>query len=182
MKMKHFMRSQSGAAAVEFALASTFLLAILAGGVDVGMAIFARINAEHSVSAAGNYSILHAGDVTSSGSEKVAQVIGTILTNNGADADVSGSVIVNNGPKAVITAGTLKMSGTASKADSCYCPSLEKSAIKWGSSMTCGSTCTGGGFAGKFVEIDTQVGYTPLFSTYGLVDGSIAARAFVQVQ
>jgi hypothetical protein len=49
--------------------------------------------------------------------------------------------------------------------------------------VTCGSACTGGGTAGKFVAITASFNYTPFFASYGFVsNGAITAGALVQAQ
>ena len=49
--------------------------------------------------------------------------------------------------------------------------------------MACGSICSGGGIAGKFVTITASKPYTPLFGGFGIVsNGNITIKAVVQPQ
>jgi hypothetical protein len=92
-------------------------------------------------------------------------------------------VVVNNGPSAETNAGVASSSGTAANADSCYCPSIVSSSLTWGSSAVCGSACASGGLAGKFITITANRNYSPLFSSYGIVNsGSVTVKVTVQVQ
>ena len=94
-------------------------------------------------------------------------------------------MVVNDGPSTTVSGGTPSSGGTASNADLCYCPTGTVGAFTWGSSATCGTACPGTntGFAGKFVTITASRAYTPIFSTYGIVqNNTISASAAVQVQ
>jgi len=78
---------------------------------------------------------------------------------------------------------TIALGGTASNADSCYCPAGSGSSLTWGSTFTCGNSCSAGGLAGKFVAITASRTYTPIFSSYGIVkNGTLSATAVVETQ
>lgn len=108
------------------------------------------------------------------------------LIASGQSANWAGSSVnVNNGPTASSSGGTVTTGGTASNADNCYCPTgNSNTGVTWGVAKTCASTCTGGGYAGKFVLLSATRNYTPLFSGYGIVgsNGTITTTSLVQVQ
>ncbi|WP_244420685.1 hypothetical protein [Mesorhizobium japonicum] len=55
--------------------------------------------------------------------------------------------------------------------------------MAWSTPMACGSICSGGGIAGKFVTITASKPYTPLFGGFGIVsNGNITVKAVVQPQ
>ncbi len=113
----------------------------------------------------------------------LASNIATVITTSNADAVASGTVVVNNGPRVAVTAGTSSSSGTATNADSCYCPAGSPTSWTWGNAVTCGNDCPGGGLAGKFVTLTLGYSFTPLLSSFGIVqDGTITAGAMVQTQ
>jgi hypothetical protein len=103
--------------------------------------------------------------VTSASGAALASNIATMVTT-------SGVVVVNNGPKVTITNGAPSSSGTATNANSCYCPTGSPTSWAWGSAVICGNACTGGGLAGKFVTVTASFNFTPLFLSYGFVIGS----------
>jgi Flp pilus assembly protein TadG len=176
-------RSKKGAAAVEFALIVPILALILAGASDFGGALYAKFALDDAVSAAANYAVINAASVSSTSGASLATNLATIIGSAHSTNYATGTVVVNNGPTATITAGVVTSSGTAANADLCYCPTKAGSVVTWGSSVTCSSTCSGGGIAGKFVTIVTNRTYTPMFASYGLIkNGAIAASAVVETQ
>jgi Flp pilus assembly protein TadG len=177
-------RQRSAVAALEFALiAPTFIMAF-AGVVDVGTALLVRMRLEATIAAGENYALLAANisKIGTSNEATLASNIATIVTGStGATADAT--VVVNNGKNVTVVAGTATPGGTASTPSQCYCPTGAPSGWTWGSAVTCGSACTGGGTAGKFVAITASFNYTPFFASYGFVsNGAITAGALVQAQ
>jgi Flp pilus assembly protein TadG len=169
-------RRQSGIAALEFGLLAPVFLIVLAGTVDIGSALYTRISLEAAIAAGADYALVHAGMVTSASGQALASNIATMVTT-------AGVVVVNNGPTVTITNGAPSSSGTATNANSCYCPTGLPTSWAWGSAVTCGNACTGGGLAGKFVTVTASYNFTPLFFSYGFVqNGTISAGAMVQTQ
>src|SRR5262249_35132117 len=127
--------------------------------------------------------ICNVGGVNSTSGASLATSISNVVANaNGAGWE-DGTIVVNNGPAVTVAGGSAASSGTASNADNCYCPSGSPSSWSWGSSKTCGSSCTGGGVAGKFVTITASRSVTPLFPTFGFVqNGTISRSALVETQ
>lgn len=177
-RLRAFARDGEGASAVEFALLVPILCVIFAVMVDFGFLLFTRFNINENVSSATNYALVRADSVSAaSGATLAGQIAGIIPAN------VDVTVVVNNGPQVVRTNGTPVASGTASNAELCYCPSLSGSAISWGSAQSCGSACTGGGVAGKFVLVAATSAYSPMLGWAGIqLPSQLAVRSLVQVK
>jgi hypothetical protein len=125
----------------------------------------------------------NAGSVTSTSGSSLAGTLATLVASSHGSGWANSSVVVNAGPAAANTAGSLSTSGSGAAADSCYCPTGSASSVTWGSTLTCGASCPGGGLAGKFVQITATRSYTPLFSGFGLVSAhTITANTLAQVQ
>jgi Flp pilus assembly protein TadG len=178
----------SGASAVEFALLSPLFGLLLAGTIDLSGVLYTKFRLDDSVAAGANYALINAANVNSGSGASVASTIGSIVSSGVAGNWANTTVIVNNGPTTAIAgAGTANISssssGTASNADSCYCPTLGSYGIAWGSAVACGSNCPTTSYAGKFVLISASRTYKPFFSNYGIVkNDTITTSAAVQVQ
>ncbi|WP_051370700.1 TadE/TadG family type IV pilus assembly protein [Mesorhizobium loti] len=180
-----FLRHQkAGVSAVEFALVSPVLLVILAGTVDIGGSLKAKFELSSAVSAGSNYALLNGDKVNSSGGSALAGNIATIVTSGLSSNGGSIQVLVNNGATLAYNAATstATQTGTAANADLCYCPG-NSGAVAWSSPVACGSICSAGGLAGKFVTITASKPYTPLFGGFGIVsNGNITVQSVVQPQ
>jgi Flp pilus assembly protein TadG len=176
-------RRNAGVAALEFGLLAPVFLILFAGIVDIGNALYTRICLEAAIATGANYALASAGNVTSAAGAALASSIATMVTTSNAGPAAGGTVVINNGPTVTVTAGAPSSGGTAANADQCYCPTGSPPNWAWGSAASCGSTCAGGGTAGKFVTITGSYNYTSFFSSYGLVpSGTITAGAMVQTQ
>jgi Flp pilus assembly protein TadG len=168
-------------------LAPVFCL-ILAGAIDLGGMLYTRYGLDAAVSAGANYALIDAADVSSTSGASLANSLEAIVTSSSGSNWANSTIVVNNGPTVTTTGvGTTSVStatsGTASNADSCYCPTLGSSGLIWGSAATCGGSCPSGGLAGKFVYITANRTYTPFFPSLGLVqNGTIVTSAMVQAQ
>jgi Flp pilus assembly protein TadG len=180
-----FANDRSGVAAVEFALVTPIFCLLLAGIVDLGGALYTKFKLDSAVTAGANFAQVNASNVSSANGQTLANNIATIVETSEGSGWADDGVVVNAGPAATVSSGTSNASGTASNADACYCPSGTPGSFTWGSSTTCGAACPGvnTGYAGKFVTITASHAYTPIFSTYGIVQNdTISASAAVQVQ
>ncbi|HEY1426354.1 MAG TPA: TadE/TadG family type IV pilus assembly protein [Caulobacteraceae bacterium] len=181
-RLRSMAADSRGVAAVEFAIFVPILCLMLAGAVDLGGVLYAEFQINNAVSAGAAYAQLNAAQVNSTNGATLAQNVATVVETQSSQND---SVVVNNGPTSTITRGSQAASGTASNADSCYCPTGSASAPTWGSSAACGTACPGSntGYAGKFITISASTTYTPMFSSYGIVqNGTISAASIVQVK
>jgi len=181
----NLLHDRRGVAAVEFALLTPVFCLLLAGIVDLGGALYTKFKLDSAVTAGANYAQINAGNVSSTNGQALATNIATIVETSQGSGWANDGVVVNDGPSTSVSSGTASTSGTASNADLCYCPTGAPGAFTWGSSTTCGSACPGSntGYAGKFVTITATKQYTPIFSSYGIVqNNTISASAAVQVQ
>jgi Flp pilus assembly protein TadG len=162
-------RLDAGIAAVEFGLLAPLFLIVLAGAIDIGAALYTQIRLEAAIAAGANYALVHASAVNLTDAASLASNITTIVTTSNAGPAAGGTVVVNNG-----------------HADMCYCPTGPTGSPPswtWGTAATCGTTCTGGGTAGKFITITATYSYAPYFSSYGfLPNGTISTAAMIQTQ
>jgi Flp pilus assembly protein TadG len=170
-------------ASVEFAMVFPVLLVSLAAAIDMGGLLSLRLQLETAVTAATNYALVSNANVSSANGAALASNLSVILTANIGNPITAGSIIVNNGPSVTITNGTSVTGGTAANADLLYCPTGTTNPWSWGSSVPANTTCALGGPAGKFVTVSVSARYTPIFSSYGFVQGNIvSASAIVQTQ
>ena len=173
-----FRRDRRGVAAIEFAIIAPILCLVLAAMLDFGLLLFVRFGLNENVSASTNYAIVNAAKVNSTDGAGLASNLAAIIP-----ATVDATVVVNNGPQVSRASQVASASGTAANANSCYCPTVSGSTITWGSAATCGSACTGNGFAGKFVSVRASTNYSALLGSYGIVqNGTVSVDALVQVQ
>jgi Flp pilus assembly protein TadG len=172
-----------GVSTVEFALVAPVFLAIFVPMIDYGLYLNATFRLNSAVSAASNYALVNAGSVGSANGATLAQSIAQVVSSDLAatETGISVVVVVNNGPVATATGASIAASGTASAADSCYCPTLSGTSVTWGSAKTCATTCSSGGPAGKFVSIAAKMPYTSLFGSGGLATPTeIASRVVLE--
>jgi hypothetical protein len=157
----------AGSAAVEFAIFVPFFMIIVAGTLDLGYLIYTASELTAAVSAGSQYAENNAAMV-SSNPRRLADNIGTIVENANGTKWATSTVNVNNGGD---TTG-------------CYCPTGSPGYWIWGTAVTCGKPCTGGGgVAGKFVTISGNHTVSPLFPTFGLMyNGTISRNAMVETQ
>ncbi len=180
-----FLGDRSGVAAVEFALISPTIILVLVGLIDLGGMLYTRFQLDASLSAGANYAMVNANSVNSTSAAALASTLAGLVSSGQSSNWANSSITVNAGPTASSSGGTVTTGGTASSADSCYCPTgAATTSVTWGSTQTCGATCAGGGYAGKFVLLSASKSYSPIFSGYGLVSqsGTITTSSLVQVQ
>ncbi len=176
-------RHDDGIAALEFALLTPLFLIILAGVVDLGGVVSTRFRLDTAVAAASNYVLVNSTQVTSTAGATLASNLALIVTTSETSTAANATVVVNNGPTVTSSGGTNTPSGTAGNADLCYCPTGSPTSLTWGTSVTCGSACTGGGLAGKFVLVTATYTYSPVFANYDFVNnGVVNSGALVQTQ
>jgi Flp pilus assembly protein TadG len=176
-------RSCSAIAAIEFAFLMPVFLVMFVGIVDLGMMLVQDYRLDQAVAAGAEYAAINASSVNSTSGGTLASNIATAVASANGSAWANDTVVVNNGPAVTVTAGTAAASGTASNADSCYCPTGSPPNWTWGSSATCGANCAGTGKAGKFVTITATSSYTPLLALYHFINsGTLRQSAVVETQ
>lgn len=175
------LADDEGTSVVEFALIAPVLVLLLLGTVDIGTAIYDRFALNAAVSAAEQYAILSASAVSSSSEAQLAQSLGTIVA--GADS-IDAVINVNDGSTYTVTGGVPTAGGSASSANSYYCPvPASGGGVTWGSSQAQGTSCSGGGIAGKFVTIAASKQFTSIFGANSLIPSqTFTTTTVVQAQ
>lgn len=177
------LRREDGVSTVEFAVGAPVILLILAGTMDLGRALMTKFEVTSAISASTNYALLNADRINADSGATLAGEIATVAASSLQTGTGDVTVVINNGASLRVLNGVPAETGTAANADLCYCPTMSGYTVTWGSSKTCGSACSGGGVAGKFVTITASKPYTPMFTNYGIVEGdAITVRAIVQPQ
>jgi Flp pilus assembly protein TadG len=172
-----------GTAAIELALIAPMLLILFAGVIDFGRAFHDEIALSGAVAAAADYALLNASSVNSTSAGSLAATLSGIVANANGAAWANATVTVNDGATSTVTGGSTTSSGTAANANLCFCPTGTAGGPIWGSAGTCGTSCTGGTLAGKFVTISGTRQFSAIFTTYGWVNNrSLHQSTIVQVQ
>jgi len=176
-------RSSAGLAAIEFAIMMPVFLVILVGAVDLGSMLFQDYKLDQAVAAGAQYAAVNPSSVNSTSGALLASSIAAAVEDANGTAWANDVVVVNDGPTVIVTNGAAVTSGTDANANNCYCPTGSPPNWNWGSSMTCGASCSGGGLAGKFVTITATSAFKPLLTTYGLIgSGTLRQSATVETQ
>lgn len=180
-RLAAFLRAKDGVSTVEFAIIVPVLLFIVAGIVDLGGALKAKFDLNSSISAASNFALLNAADVSTAKGSDLANKIATIakggLGNYGTIL-----VSVNGGPGRKIIDGSSQATTGDGDADKCYCPSRAGGTVSFGTAATCGSLCSpSNGTAGKFVVISATKPHNSLFGGFGIMEtGNVSVISVVQ--
>ena len=171
---------QGGSVAVEFALVAPILLFALAGVIDIGSAVYARLSLDAQVTAAADYALLQPGPEDQQNAENLATSLVQMLQG---DASGTAEVIVNNVARAERTGSAVTTSSLPGDAGMCYCPSLSDGNMAWGASVGCGTSCATGDIAGQFLHISASTRHVTIFPGYAFIDGGMVnARAVVRMQ
>lgn len=164
--MRSLARENAGVAAIEFAIYGMVFLMIVAATVDIGLLLFTQSELDAAVSAGAEYAANSAALVASNPSG-LSTNIADVVDNANGTSWASSTVNVNNG----------------NDSTGCYCPTGTPGNWAWGSAVTCGSACSGGGIGGQFVTITATATVSPLFPAFGFVAGSTISRsALVETQ
>lgn len=178
-----FRRDRSGASALEFAFLAPVFLLILAGVVDIGSLLHTKYRLNSAIAAGSNYALVNGQDISEDEGADLAMNIAKVLAGEQPMSSSDSTIVVNNAAQVQVTGGVATTASMPGDGDACYCPTRSSGAISWGPEKTCGSVCTGGGVAGKFVLISISKPYAPMFGGYGFTDADqITVSAVVQGQ
>jgi Flp pilus assembly protein TadG len=161
-------QANAGVAAIEFGITGMAFLMIVAATVDIGLLLFTQAELDAAVSAGAEYAANGAALVASNPSG-LGTSISHIVNNVNGSGWATSTVNVNN----------------SNDSTGCYCPTGTPGSWTWGSTVTCGSACAGGGVGGQFVTItaSTSNSFTPLFPSFGFVpSGTLSRSALVETQ
>lgn len=172
---------EKGASTVEFALIAPVFIILIAGVADVGGLLISRSDVSTAVTAGSTFLIVNAERVASAPEEvarQTAAVAGDRLPVGGV-----ARVTVNGGLTVEYANGGFSTSGNASSANLCFCPQGSGASLSLGSPLECGSPCSSGGYAGRYIQVMASHGYRPLFGGFGMVspDGNITVNSMVSV-
>jgi len=189
VRPRSLLADDRGIAAIEFAIIAPLFCLLFVAAIDIGSAVYTRFKLDAAVSAGANYALINAANVSSTNGATLGSNIAAIVENSISSGYANEVIVVNNGPTVTVsggtstTPGTQTTGGTNAPADSCYCPTGTTTSFTWGAAQTCGSACSGGGRAGKFVTVVATRTYNPIFSNYGLIaNDTITASATVETQ
>ena len=105
-----------------------------------------------------------------------------MVSSNPGTLNTEISNVVNNLNGAGWATSTVNVNNS-NDTTGCYCPSGSPGSWNWGTTVTCGSSCAGGGIGGQFVTITGNRSVSPLFPTFGLVqNGTISRNVLVETQ
>ena len=159
-------QENDGVAAIEFAIYALVFLMIVAATVDIGRLLFTGSQLDAAVSAGAEYAVNN----------------GALVASNPSGLNTSISGIVNNAIGTSWATSTVNVNN-GNDSTHCYCPTGTPGNWTWGSTVTCGSACAGGGIGGQFVTITASRTVTPLFPTFGFVaNGTLTRNALVETQ
>src|SRR5579862_6509612 len=127
------LRARDAIAAIEFAFMTPVFLAVFVGMVDLGMMLFQDYQLDQAVAAGEQYAVVNASSVNSTSGATLANNIASAVENANGSGWAGDVVVVNNGPSDAISNGQSTTGGTASNADSCYCPTGSPPTWTWGS-------------------------------------------------
>lgn len=149
-------------AAIEFAVTLPILLAFLGAVTDFGIAFYAQGCLSSVVAAGAGYATLtdqSSGSVTAASIETVMQ---------GA---------------AIQSLPTFAVTVSASDPKACFCLT-GTSPTSTLTAASCGSACTSGGTAGKYVQLTATTTYNPILPSYSMLTGTrtLSKSAWVPLQ
>ena len=162
-------QEDAGVAAIEFAIYALVFLMIVAATVDIGLLMFTGAQLDAAVSAGAEYAVNQ-------------PLPSAMVTSNPSGLNTNISNIVNNAIGTGWATSTVNVNN-GNDSTHCYCPTGTPGNWTWGSTVTCGSACAGGGIGGQFVTITASRAVSPLFPTFGFVaNGTLTRNALVETQ
>jgi Flp pilus assembly protein TadG len=178
------LQRRHGTAAVELALIAPMLLTLFAGIIDFARVFDQEIALSTAVASAAQYALLNVASINSTSAASLAATLSGIVANSNGAAWAGATVSVNGGSTSTVASGSTTSGGTAANANSCWCPTGASSAAwAFGTAATCGSACTGGTLAGKFVTITGTRAFSAIFGNFGLISNrTLHQSAIVQAQ
>lgn len=181
--LRRFLSDSRAASIVEFGLVTPIFLAVLGASIDLGMAVRTKFVLSSAVTAASSYALKNAAKAESTDGSTLAQNLATLIASANGTNWANATVTVNNGPAATVISGTVTTSGTASAADSYYCPTGSGASITWGTGTSTAGTCTSSSTpGGKFIVLTASKSFTPMLLPSGIISSPITATSVVQVQ
>lgn len=178
--LTRLLNDSSATSAVEFSLIAPILIGLLGASVDIGTEIRIKYKLTSSLANAADYALIHATQASSQGAAALAAATAALAASSYAANWADTRVEVNNGATATVTSGVAAASGTASNAESTYCPTGSGATFAWGSATT--STCSNSAAPGKYIVITASKSFTPLILPTSLTGTQIGTTMVAQLQ
>ena len=149
--------SESGTAAIEFAIfVPFFLLPLLTGIVELGLSAYEAMQVSNAVEAGAIYAAANAAT--------------TFSAANTASATISG---------AVLPSGLNTLTATPAPTQYCGCPSASGSVSNLGA-RPCSTTACSGGAAGTYVQVNASLKHMAIFPTSWGLPTAFTATAVIR--
>lgn len=157
------LKSESGLAAVEFAILAPVIILILLAIVEIGSVIFSRIATNSAIAAATNAIILSdPSNLSIAPTAQLSQQIRQSPFVSTATVNINQAFIAETSDS-TLTSGNSDMT-------LCYCPIFQNGSFTWGSSVTCGANCANPASflttSGKFAFVEAQFSPPLLFGRF----------------
>jgi Flp pilus assembly protein TadG len=159
---RRLLQCGRGTAAIEFAVCFPLMLAFMGGIADFGIIYYRKAALSSVITAGAQYALF----VDQSGTMPTQTGIQNVLQEAASQMLPNVTVTVQ-----------------ATNPALCYCLTAA-SPNSTLTQSTCGSNCTSGGTAGKYVEVSATHNYTPLFPALSKISGqpSLTASSWVPLQ
>lgn len=153
--------SARGVVAVEFAITVPILMFFLGAVTDFGIVYYIKGGLSSVIAAGSAYAMV-------------------VDQKNGGVAETDIQTAMQGAATQSLPGFSITVS--ASDPTQCYCPS--GSAPAQMSTASCGSTCSSGGVAGKYVQLTASTTYNAMLPTYSMLAGStsLSKSAWVPLQ
>ena len=147
---------ESGTAAIEFALMTPFLMILIGGVIEFGLAMYESMQVNAAVEAG----VLYAA------------------ANGWNSADISGAVTGAGSLPAQYS-----LTATPAPTEFCGCPIAGGSVSNLGATPPCSTTaCSGGTAAGTYVQVNASLNHLVVLPTTWGLPSAITASAVVRIQ
>lgn len=157
MRPQSFIIQSEGTAAVEFSIILPVFLIILAGIVDIGLALNWKLAAESRLSSTANFILtkdfsFDPDDETTFLSEIGNFVSQTSIQNYSSQEDIF-FINLNNSISLTISNGVSNQNNLPGEITSCYCPTEVNATFSWGNEQNCDTECQDGSSAARYATI-----------------------------
>lgn len=157
MRAQSFIIQNEGTAAVEFSLILPIFLILLAGIVDIGLALNWKLAAETRLSSTANFIITKDFSFDPNEEATFLSEIGNFLSqtsiqNYSAQEDVF-FINLNNSISLTASSGVASQNDSPGEVTSCYCPTGVNATFSWGNELNCDTICQDGNTAARYATI-----------------------------
>ena len=147
--------SESGTAAIEFALFLPFLVLLLSGIVELGFSAYEAMQVSNAVEAGALYA----------------------AKNGWNSASVASATVAG----AVLPPGLNTLTATPAPTQFCGCPSAAGSVSNLGAPPCSATACSGNTPAGTYVQVNASLSHTAIFPTTWGLPATFTATAVIRI-